>query len=254
MKLREWLVGGSIVFLLVFFLFMTMQLDRISVNTSSVNTRLAALETSTGKIQTVGAQVTALKSDVDKLKTDITTIQTKLDALGTANQLSELKGTVDVLQNAVAPLGDEFGNVKSLLDDIAHQLDDLLIEIVQDAPNADGMSCVSAYVWSQAAKHANQTGIIFFKGPVVKATYTEGSAVIMNLGDDDHPKRLRVRITAENRLKFTTPPEEYYLGKIVCASGTLQWVSDGSGNQIAEIEIPSPEYITVIGKAPALAE
>ena len=255
MKVRDWLVGVAIVFLMAAFIFMVMKLDKISVSSASVETSMADLEETTNqRLQPIGTQVTALRADIEKLKTDLATLQQRLSDVSTTTQISDLKGSVDMLQSAVAPLGDEFTNLKSILAEISQQIEKLLAQMTpseetHSASNADGKSCVSAFSWSDAASYAGQAGLIFIKGPVVTTSHAGDSPVILNVGADANDShRLRVLISPENLVRFTSPPEEYYLGKTICVSGVINLINDEPSEEVAEMEISAPEYITVVAK------
>ncbi len=81
-------------------------------------------------------------------------------------------------------------------------------------------------------------------GPVVGTHYarsSSGAPTFLNVGRDyPDPQRLVLLIWGDDRADFPAPPEEYYLGKQVCARGEVR-AYDG----VPEIKITDPAQIVI---------
>jgi hypothetical protein len=59
------------------------------------------------------------------------------------------------------------------------------------------------------------------------------------------PDRFTVEIRGQDREKFASPPEHFYIGKTVCVTG---WISEENG--IAGTVVSSPDQIIVVQPEP----
>jgi len=102
--------------------------------------------------------------------------------------------------------------------------------------------CPGAIPWNQAIDHAGQEITVI--GQVMDATWassSRGKPTFLNLGAVyPDPGRFTVLMWIDARYRFDAPPEELFMGKTVCVTGTIQIYRDG-----AEMEVEFPGQIIV---------
>ena len=96
--------------------------------------------------------------------------------------------------------------------------------------------------WEDAIDHVGE--IVTICGPVAGtywASSSNGKPTFINVGRDyPAPDRFVVLIWDDYRSTFSQPPEEYFLGKMICVTGLIREY-DGC----AEVVISDPEQIKV---------
>lgn len=109
------------------------------------------------------------------------------------------------------------------------------------------VACPDSVPWHQAKMHVGER--LSVVGPVVKTGYLRdrpGSPTLMELGRNlRDPDRFTVEIRGQDREKFASPPEHFYIGKTVCVTG---WISEENG--IAGTVVSSPDQIIVVQPEP----
>jgi prefoldin subunit 5 len=253
MNVRGWLVGFFVVFLIVSFFFIILQIDRINVSMVSVNTHLATLETASQQTMTdpkkVASDLKALSDELSQVKNSLTSVQGRLSSLETANQVGDVKEALGNVQTEVSALHQNFDNLEQVIQAISQRLDNLLKESGQtSSQRVAGGSCAIALDWSNAAQYSGQGIDEYFKGPVISAKYdpdANNALTLLSIGSDGD-NRLLAWITPENRNKFSSAPEQLFAGKKVCLHGKVGSLQDPSGATIQAIEIQSPDQIMVV--------
>lgn len=109
------------------------------------------------------------------------------------------------------------------------------------APTSENATS-SGVDWTDAEKYFGEYATVC--GPVRGTNYassSNGSPTFLNIGKD-YPSddRFVVLIWGENRNNFSFSPENYYLGKTICARGEVE-MYDG----IYQIEVRSPSMIDI---------
>jgi hypothetical protein len=96
--------------------------------------------------------------------------------------------------------------------------------------------------WTEVGRYVGEERQVC--GPVAGTHFAEssrGQPTFLNVGEDyPSPKRFVVLIWGDNRHNFPPAPEDYYEGKIICASGEIQEYEG-----VFEIEIRSPAQIEI---------
>ena len=99
---------------------------------------------------------------------------------------------------------------------------------------------INVLLWSEAASHVGESTSVC--GPVAGTRYasaTKGAPTFINLGVDyPNTKRFTIMIWGRDRNNFTSPPEEYYLGKSLCVTGKITLYKG-----ISQIEVSKPVQI-----------
>ncbi|MBI1729685.1 hypothetical protein HY229_01290 [Candidatus Acetothermia bacterium] len=253
MNVRGWLVGFFVVFLIVSFFFIILQIDRINVGMVSINSVLAKLDAASQQTMAdpkkVAGDLTALQTSLEQVRKDIVAVQGRLSSLETANQVGNVKETLDNVQTEVSALHQNFDNLEVVIQAISQRLDNLLKESGQpSSQRVAGGSCAIALDWSNAPQYTGQGIEEYFKGPAISAQYdpnANNALTLLNIGSDGE-NRLLAWITPENRSKFSSAPEQLFVGKNVCVHGKVSSLQDPAGAMIPAIEIQSPDQIMVV--------
>lgn len=99
-----------------------------------------------------------------------------------------------------------------------------------------------AISWEDASAHIGEYGTVC--GPVAGTSYrpdVNGSPTWLNVGRDfPSQSRFQIVIWGEDRASFPQPPESYYRGKRICATGSIE-----SFRGVAEMEVSSPASIAL---------
>jgi len=99
-----------------------------------------------------------------------------------------------------------------------------------------------AISWDDAISHIGET--ITVCGPVVDSFYGSsigGQPTFLNIGKPyPEPERFTILIWGDDRSRFPSAPDIYYLGKTICATGEVI-LYKGS----AEMKVTSPSQITI---------
>ena len=97
-----------------------------------------------------------------------------------------------------------------------------------------------AISWDEAKNHIGERTTVY--GPVVDTHYaseSSGEPTFLNMGNPyPDPNRFNVDIWGENRVKFSQPPEDYYVGKTIYVSGLIDPYEG-----VPQIEVTSPDQI-----------
>jgi hypothetical protein len=95
--------------------------------------------------------------------------------------------------------------------------------------------------WERAKQHIGETATVC--GTVAGTTYNSdvsGKPTFLYIGKPyPAPDRFSVIIWGENRKKFSSAPERYYLGKTICVRGVI---TEDKG--VAQIEVKIPSQIS----------
>jgi hypothetical protein len=112
----------------------------------------------------------------------------------------------------------------------------------QAVDTATRFTPVNKIQWHEAAAHIGQSMLVC--GPVAgthNASTIVGSPTLINLGVDyPNAQRFTIVIWGSNQANFTSPPEQYYLGKTLCVGGIIN-LFQGT----ADIEVSKPGQIEI---------
>jgi len=104
----------------------------------------------------------------------------------------------------------------------------------------DSIPVCEGIPWDEAKNHVGDRNTVY--GPVVDtrwASTSTGKPTFLNIGKPyPDPNRFTVVIWIDNRSKFPEPPEDYYRGKTISATGLI---SEYNGSP--QIEVTTPEQI-----------